>query len=76
MLKMSDSKVMMCSSYISGYLKHPDFFFALFPSLNPGEWNVPVLLQYLTGLNVQRNAIEEESPKKTFRYMEMLNQNL
>lgn len=61
MLKMSNDKVI--SSYIEGF-KPPDFFFALFPSLNPGGWNVPVLLQYLTGLNVQRMHSRKNRPKE------------
>lgn len=57
-------QVILCSSFIEGF-KPPDFFFALFPSLYPGGWNVPVLLQYLTGLNVQRMHLRKNRQKKT-----------
>lgn len=36
-----------------------------FPSVCPGGWNVPVLLQYLTGVFLcAKNASEEGSPKE------------
>lgn len=74
---------MLCSGYTEGF-KPPDFFFfALFPSLNPRGWNVPVIIAVPDGVKCAKNAFEEESPKedtqpvkKAFRYMETLSQNL
>lgn len=56
-------KSFLSSSYIKGF--KPPYFFALFPSLDPGGWNVPVLLQNLTGLNVQRMHSKKNRQKKT-----------
>lgn len=60
MLEMSKS--ILCSSY-KGF-KPPDFFFALFPSVNPEGWNVPVLLQYLTGLKMCKECIRGRIAKR------------
>lgn len=62
MLKMSkDSKAVLCSSYMEGLKPTDVFFFALFPSVYPGGWNVPVLFVVPDGVKCAKNAFKEES---------------